>query len=530
MAPSGESSRDPNRSRGAAQERVTAKQRAIRIPLDYYKRADALLWSRRLLSLAAAVVAVLWVAGSALGWGRADRSRSIGALTTHGPLARAHATWDNECEACHVPFSPIDGTSWVGRFFSHPRTSDAKCQACHNAADHHPVNSADDVGSCASCHNDHRGRDASLVDVADNHFTRCHANLNGVAKDVKVKATVSDFNKDHPDFAVLENKPVHDPGKLKFNHAVHMAKGFTLDPKAKPLKTVNDLAEADKALYRTKGVADSEGIQLRCDSCHVPDGDRRDPPSGTFAASERRGGAYMRPILYERDCRACHPLDYAKGESVRHGLQPAAVHEAITQALAARFVEGNKALKEWQPRLRPIPGPDDRPEVRAAQKAIGEAAATAERVLFGEKKCGECHQYETPKGEPIEALASYDAKVDPRVARPDVPQVWLTKAFFDHSAHKMVDCATCHAPAAASKTSADVLLPSVKVCQECHAPRESTATKVAGGAGTSCTECHRYHVGPSPSAAPPGATLGRDSGVEEGLRAFLRGTPRRLGE
>ena len=86
-----------------------------------------------------------------------------------------------------------------------------------------------------------------------------------------------------------------------------------------------------------------------------------------------------------------------------------------------------------------------------------------------------------------------------------------------HAAHLHMDCADCHAGAAMSKDTADILLPSQKLCAECHRPRDYTKVETdptkriaptfgqftpdaaskqrkEGGVFDSCLGCHKYHV------------------------------------
>jgi predicted CXXCH cytochrome family protein len=63
------------------------------------------------------------------------------------------------------------------------------------------------------------------------------------------------------------------------------------------------------------------------------------------------------------------------------------------------------------------------------------------------------------------------------------PLRWLPRARFDHQPHTMLECQSCH-PAAASQAAADVLVPGIQNCQQCHRPR---------GVDQGCTECHDYH-------------------------------------
>jgi hypothetical protein len=62
-----------------------------------------------------------------------------------------------------------------------------------------------------------------------------------------------------------------------------------------------------------------------------------------------------------------------------------------------------------------------------------------------------------------------------------------------------------------SRDHHDVLLPGISVCIQCHGSAPSSLTGLAsGGAGSGCTECHRYHNGDQPL---------------QGLGASARGVP-----
>jgi hypothetical protein len=135
--------------------------------------------------------------------------------------------------------------------------------------------------------------------------------------------------------------------------------------------------------------------------------------------------------------------------------------------------------------VRPIPGKQSDGEMEAAHQHIREQAEAAAKVLFKDKKtCGECHFY---KGKA-------DQIVPDRIEPTNVPTIWLPHAKFSHIAHRAVQCESCHEGANGSTTSADVLLPGIETCVQCHAP----PTRQRGGARFECTECHRYHHGDTP--------------------------------
>ena len=65
-----------------------------------------LLRWKRILAALLAILTVVWLA---YGFVRHDESRY-----SPGPLASVHASWDHDCAACHVEFSPIRDDAWLG--------------------------------------------------------------------------------------------------------------------------------------------------------------------------------------------------------------------------------------------------------------------------------------------------------------------------------------------------------------------------------------------------------------------------------
>src|SRR5687768_556816 len=78
----------------------SAKQRARRIPLDYYKGLTRLDWLKWLLTGATMAVAGSYILWTLLAWqaGSGHAARQF----SPGPVTGVHATWDGKCAACHV--------------------------------------------------------------------------------------------------------------------------------------------------------------------------------------------------------------------------------------------------------------------------------------------------------------------------------------------------------------------------------------------------------------------------------------------
>jgi hypothetical protein len=493
-------------------ETSTPKERDTRVPLDWYQRSDRLeTWKRRLLVLAL-LGAIGWFGA---GWLRPDRGM---ARYAPGPVTAVHATWQENCRACHLPYTPIGSGSWLASFVSSAQAGAVQCQGCHSGPIHH-AKQLDNGQACASCHHEHRGRTAQLARVADSDCTHCHNDLQAHLQpqaQTEYRAATRFDSEHHPEFRLFRDdhpQPV-DPRHLKFTHAVHMTAGMNCDFK------FSDIDPAERKRYAGDAKAGSL-VQLRCDSCHRLDA--RDPgspraqawaPRSTGTSTARSPGHYMVPITYENECRACHPLTFdRRSESdpqagllaVPHGLQPAAVRDFVWGAYANEYV-----ARQGKPQgiiNRPLPGSGPaleadvrnavNREVQALEKYLyRDRLSQAEKILFrGRQTCGECHSYESNAGQTVPA----------RIMPTSVPEVWFQHARFDHAAHRAVACRDCHpqayqayADAAAPAASGTVMLPGRDVCLACHGPTSAGKDGPRGGARFDCVECHRFHNGDQP--------------------------------
>lgn len=518
--------------------RRTSREHVSRIDRTYFQRPSRFQVTRRWLIVAGLAAAVAWC-----GWAALDASLHV----APGPVHAAHAKWEKDCSACHVPFSPIKNDTWL----STPETRhamDAKCESCHRGPAHHPLQVAAEAGSCVSCHADHRGRTADISRVADQTCTACHADIaahrlaDAGIEPSRVTAPITRFDAEHhPPFASLEA----DPGRLKFSHGRHMRAGLAFSGADAPGRgpgrsgpwTYAMLPEADRARYLPEGGRERDLIQLDCGSCHefgptLTAGDTR-TVSGRLAAAP--AGAYPLPVHFERHCAACHALptegvaDDAATDASPAARPSAVVPHGLAAAALARAIEGNylqEALAADRPAAdaprpqRPLPTQRDdldRPQVRARLRDRVEAAVT-----FTRGTCGKCH--DVRDAGPIAAtglLTAAGAAGDgPRwfeVPPTGVRDIWLDKARFDHHAHQAYSCRECHAtaypddsgqpPVGSPLDNHLVMIAGRDSCTACHAPAgtDPLTHATVGGARFDCVECHGYHgLGPhQPLTGPP---------------------------
>lgn len=353
-----------------------------------------------------------------------------------GPLSRVHETLGARCEACHEkPFQ---------------RVRNDACLTCHAANLHgHTSRSVGAVKEqrCAGCHGEHH-EPARLVREDPVVCANCHQDLKTLSRETQVIARVTNFATDHPGFQL----PAQDESGLKFSHAVHLAVDGVRSP-------VGDTV-------------------LGCQDCHVLE----------------PGGARFRPLQMKRDCGGCHLLDFDPAypeRTVPHG-DAKAVSEFLVDYYSRRYLEAYadpRAGPVTDRRVGPKPSPAERERLLRTAR---ERAAVVTRDLFERRSCAECHEVtrQEPRADSAPGLWSLQP-VKVRTA-------WLPGAKFSHATHStsLTGCETCH-KATVSEVAADVLVPGIAVCRDCHAGGEPHATPRDRVTST-CILCHGFHNAQNP--------------------------------
>jgi len=504
----------------------TGKRRAARIPPNYHRRQNGFEWGKVRLAWLAALLGIGWV-------GYALVARDGAKIYSRGPVAKPHAIWDNNCQACHVNFTPISGeAAGMTRIAWHEGVT-AKCQTCHPVAAHHG-NSLFDAklgvaeAGCAACHRDHLGHEHDLTRVDDLNCTVCHADLAihlrpNVQSDIPppqppiARAITAFDEQSHAQFRSLQA----DPGRVKFPHGVHTQAGIHAgksgDRGREPWTKASfrDPTAAAKYEFNEAGL-----VQLDCQSCHELGQGKRE---GEKSAMLPNTGAYYQPVNYERHCAACHHLEiYAEhtpttGANAMPGgarfatltLPHRASAEQLQAAVQGFFV--NQTLNE--PAVReflnqPLEFPGNAPPAQPPGSTVNAKlqARLANAATLTRHACAFCHEdvaavevkpllrdaaisastllrqfprvlpngnSDSPRTESTQDLASSHEIGFPAVGNPKIPAVWFQHAKFNHAAHRGVTCAECHPRAYADHLEAS------------HSHRDVLIAGVE-----SCVKCH----------------------------------------
>ena len=402
----------------------TAKQRAQRIDLNYFKHSRGIRRWQILLSVAVSLAAALWIGGVAAAGSRKPYSA--------GPVSRSHAFAESRCEVCHPRAAAAAG------FRAH--ATDTACLKCHDA----PAHASNQMAPppCSACHFDHKGR-IDLARVDDRFCVECHGDLQTTHGEPNVAKSVRAFPSGHPEFRAV--RPAgQDPGRLKFNHAVHMKDTL-------------------------RGPEGPEGLE--CSTCHRPEVLRASTKPKKPAST-----GLMTPITFQGQCMRCHPLffDARIDRQAPHDV-PETVRPFVLQTLVEYARRNPTAMMQSDDDARRVPLNFPRPlepPARTPSEWAARRAAFDEQILW-DKTCVECHERTGTDGAGL-----------PVYAKSNITKQWMPRATFDHTPHAMVKCDSCHAAQASTRTS-DVLLPGQAACATCHAPSK--------GAESRCFECHRYH-------------------------------------
>lgn len=444
---------------GIDQNEQTAQDRSGRLPMSLgetwlSKRGPA--W---ILFVSALVLCVLL---PLLGHQLLVRGHTQGGLATQlwstGPLANAHGFFGEQCTMCHSGNFKI--------------VEDKACVSCHAQTKAHadpvkfPLFEVADA-RCAHCHRDHNGKDG-LILTKEALCSDCHREIDTRTAGTSTLLPVADFADNHPNFVV--SLPAWSESGAFLPVQTRMGTG--------PLTEKSGLKfPHDKHLGAVDGLASPNGRRvLTCSGCHVADA----------------GGLAMQPVDFEPHCQDCHRLtfDRAAGDrQVPHG-DAQAVQFMLSEYYAKRAIDGTIDDPGAPPvtRTRRRPGQDlSATERNEALTFARNRATQTTRTMFTGRACGVCHT--------VNEVRTETGDIDFTVAPVRVAGIWFDRAHFSHGSHDTMQCEDCHA-ARLSKSSADVLIPDIKNCQQCHGGETAKAA-----VQSTCTMCHGFHQAPYPMQA-----------------------------
>lgn len=357
-------------------------------------------------------------------------------MLSPGAVSPAHQRFEARCSTCHqAAFTAV---------------GDAACVACHKAVGTHHnkpgmVGTTSPEPPCIACHVAHRNK-AAVVDTASTPCLECHAH-----EEARVAAN-RDFGTAHALFRLTLSDgkqqtwwredsatPLREQSGLKFSHAAHLKEGGVSSPEGQTI--------------------------LGCISCHRTDD----------------AGRGFSPPQMEVSCQqsGCHRARFAEP---MHGVVPHVPAREVLGRMrtffAARLADDFSEFRQRCGGAGQATNPGRRLLDCASDIALDAAARSVFKPAGDDPGCALCHdvmetgQRDIPwKIEPVR----WNAR-------------WHASANFPHARHSTINCGDCHSKRR-SKEAADVSIPGIAKCRECHAGMARTQ----GSLATGCADCHAFH-------------------------------------
>ncbi len=467
-----------------------------------------------------------------------DAFAGSGALVSNGPLSSGHAKLEADCGSCHGGFEAVGNERCARcheRFGDRAGVFSLAAHEIYRSSDPGRLEDGVEEVRCASCHDEHLGREESIVRVSDRRCLACHP--------------VGSFERGHPEFDFAA-EGIDDPAGQSFPHVHHLRE-------VRKAEGVERLEET--CLYCHHPQPDGRGFEpldfeRDCGACHLPasaatgrlpvgsPSDPTRPGVETLEAIRRRGelGDAWAAAANPRDLRPVDggrvmklPVDHADPwvlanlRRLRKTVYPQAGLADLLRASAdlpngdprVLYDEAIATLEEYADELRAHPEPRARDERRRVQtelrrltRAVRNPFTPLEPAAFelpmaegGEGGAGDAAE-RLARIEPLVAGLTESCRRCHRVERATVVRVQkdqrvLRRAEFDHRAHVLeAGCFDCHraidfagllaSVAPDEKVSAELdraeiqNVPAIATCRACHTSRLVSSR---------CVDCHLYH-------------------------------------
>lgn len=384
-----------------------------------------------------------------------------------GPLSSAHQSMGKQCKHCHV--TPFE------------RVQDSACASCHKNSGPHIRGNASlqqqafSEQRCASCHREHQGEDGmKKIDALS--CEGCHQNVKAHAP-LTTLPNVGDFGQDHPAFrlSMRVSTPNSPPVRRLHNAGLKENSG---------LKFPHDQHLSPQGIKSPNGPIASGGrVVMECNNCHRLD-----------SAKVR-----YQPIQMERDCAGCHRLgvDAQSPSRLLPHAQPQAVLKALQDQFSALALERHPSQVVTVNTL--LQGPQIQPTAPVSLSAarwVSEKTQTAAKDLFENPNgsCQTCHTISrVADTAPTAPTGSASWTVTPVLSNDH----WLPVSLFSHAQHSNAKCTSCHG-ASTSKSSSDILIPTITTCRNCHtgtrAHIQSLNLSRQDKVVSQCSTCHGFHA------------------------------------
>ena len=229
-------------------------------------------------------------------------AQTLESVLRPGDLVQAHAKWEEDCSKCHVRFERA--------------AQDRLCADCHkdvgqDMRERSGFHGRQKAQPCRSCHTDHKGRNARIVEFDKARFD--HTQTDFVLRGKHARA---------------ECDKCHEPGRKYWQaasdcHACHrkddVHKG-ALGTKCADCHTENDWKEKAKFDHdKTRFALKDKHASAKCVDCHKPGADYKEAPRSCIGCHKKDDdGARGHKGLYGERCDSCHGIKGWKPSLFNH--------------------------------------------------------------------------------------------------------------------------------------------------------------------------------------------------------------------
>lgn len=372
-------------------------------------------------------------------------AQSLESVLRPGDVIAGHAKWEDECSQCHVRFDRA--------------AQDRLCMACHKDVGqdmrdkrgyHGRLRQASGPGAaqppaCRSCHTDHRGRNARIVNLDKATFD--HAATDWPLRGAHAKVALT---------AQPGCASCHLPGR-KYRQAPHecnachrkddVHKG-ALGPSCADCHHEDSWRNAKFDHAKTRFALTGKHAAARCESCHR-DGKYKETPRACIGCHREEDRRAHKGALGER-CESCHDT---------RAWRPASFNHDTATRFALRGKHRNAKCADCH---GVVPGG-------------GPMSIAREKPGSG---CLDCHRKDD----------KHEGRLGADCAACHTETGWKERGRFDHDKtafalrgkHRDARCESCHKNANHKDTPKD--------CIGCH--RDDDRRSHQGTLGTDCATCH----------------------------------------
>lgn len=244
----------------------------------------------------AALAAGLGVCAMAGAW-----AQNIESVLRPGDLIQGHAKWEDDCSKCHLRFDRA--------------AQDRLCMDCHKEVgqdmrERSGFHGRNKPQQCRSCHTDHKGRTARIVELDKPTFDHAQTDYALRGKHVMVECEKCHQPKQKYRQAASDCNACHRKDD------VH--KG-SLGVKCADCHTDNDWKEAKFDHDKTRFPLKDKHADTKCVDCHKKGAEYKDAPRACIGCHKKDDdGAKGHKGLYGERCDSCHGAKAWKPSTFHH--------------------------------------------------------------------------------------------------------------------------------------------------------------------------------------------------------------------